>query len=315
MKRAITDDLQAWLGKLAGETSEAAAKGDMGRVFAIAKKLKSGHDRPHRVIRDEDGVLLVDEEQVTAKWRRHWVELLHGPETKWSELEPMWPANTPNNTQGGNGSICSRCTMSSLLWRGGILAKRQAPAAFPFQCGKGGESSARILMALLNTTRVLGRSAIGMRGGRVQELYKNKGDRNETKSHRGILIQDLPGAMHASFLKSDSDEHHMKFIHEAQCGSAKGRGTCMAGQIVELAANFSKGRGKCWGRLYLDLSAAFDSILTRHSHNGTCLLEQKHVSKSTPSMTLETGSPTSWPMSRLWMTRLFRLKPTTQCLL
>ena len=86
MKRAITDDLQGWLGKLAGEANEAAAKGDMGRVFAIAKKLESGHDRPHRVIRDEDGVLLVDEEQVTARWRRHWAELLHGQETKWSEL-------------------------------------------------------------------------------------------------------------------------------------------------------------------------------------------------------------------------------------
>ena len=34
----------------------------------------------------------------------------------------------------------------------------------------------------------------------------------------------------------------------------------MAGQIFELAANFSKERGKCWGRLYLDLSAAVDSI-------------------------------------------------------
>ena len=33
----------------------------------------------------------------------------------------------------------------------------------------------------------------------------------------------------------------------------------MAGQTVELAANFSKGRGRCWGRLYFDLSAAFDS--------------------------------------------------------
>ena len=42
MKRAITDDLQACLGKLAGEANEAAAKGDMGRVFAIAKKLKLG---------------------------------------------------------------------------------------------------------------------------------------------------------------------------------------------------------------------------------------------------------------------------------
>ena len=93
------------------------------------------------------------------------------------------------------------------------------------------------------------------------ELYKNKGDRNETKSHRGILVQDLPGAMHASFLKRDIHEHYMKFIHETQCGCAKGRGTCMAGQIVELAANFSKGRGMCWGRLYLDRSAAFDSIL------------------------------------------------------
>ena len=38
MKRAIPDDLQAWLEKLAGEANEAAAKGDMG----IVKKLKSG---------------------------------------------------------------------------------------------------------------------------------------------------------------------------------------------------------------------------------------------------------------------------------
>ena len=38
IKRAITEDLQAWPGKLASEANEAAAKGDMSRVFAIAKK-------------------------------------------------------------------------------------------------------------------------------------------------------------------------------------------------------------------------------------------------------------------------------------
>ena len=38
----------------------------MGRVFGVTKKLKSGHDRPHKVIRDENGVLLVDEEQVAT---------------------------------------------------------------------------------------------------------------------------------------------------------------------------------------------------------------------------------------------------------
>ena len=121
---------------------------------------------------------------------------------------PKWPANTPYNTQGGNEWTCSRCMMSRPLWRGGIPTKRQAPAAFPFSVWQaGGESSARILLTLLNTTRVMGRSAVAMRGGRVQELYKNKGDRNETESHRGILVQDLPGAMHASFLKRDIDEH------------------------------------------------------------------------------------------------------------
>ena len=93
--------------------------------------------------------------------------------------------------------------------------KATGPSGIPISVWQaGGESSALILMALFNTTRVLGRSAVGMRGGRVQALYRNKGDRNETNSHRGILVQDLPGAMHASFLKRDIDEHYMKFIHE-----------------------------------------------------------------------------------------------------
>ena len=41
----------------------------------------------------------------------------------------------------------------------------------------------------------------------------------------------------------------------------EGQRHVLAGQIAELAANFSKGLGRCWGRLYLDLNAAFDSIL------------------------------------------------------
>ena len=88
------------------------------------------------------------------------------------------------------------------------LRKATGPSGIPISVWQaGGESSARILLTLLNTTRVMGRSAVAMRGGRMQELYKNKGDRNETESHRGILVQDLSGAMHASFLKRDIDEY------------------------------------------------------------------------------------------------------------
>ena len=73
MKRAITRDLTACL---VSEANDAGAKGDVSRVFAITKKLKSGHDNPHKVIRDESGVLLVEDEMVAARWRRHWAELL-----------------------------------------------------------------------------------------------------------------------------------------------------------------------------------------------------------------------------------------------
>ena len=65
----------------------------------------------------------------------------------------------------------------------------------------------------------------------MQELYTHRGDRNDTRSHKCILVQDLLGARNASFLKCDIEENHMKFIHEAQCGCAKGRGTCMAGRL------------------------------------------------------------------------------------
>ena len=159
MKRAITDDLQAWLGKLAGEANEGAAKGDMGRVFAIAKN--SGHDIPHRVIRDEDGVLLVDEEQVTARWRRHWAELLHGQETRWSELVNVASEYAIQHTGRKRMDLFTLHDVQSALERRNPH-KATGPSGIPISVWQaGGENRARILMALLNTTRVLGRSAVG----------------------------------------------------------------------------------------------------------------------------------------------------------
>ena len=260
-------------------------------AFSLSRKKlkKSGHGRPHRVIRDEDGVLLVDEDQVTARWNRHWAELLHGRETRWSELAKVASEYATQHTGRKRMDLLTLHDVQAALERRN-LRKANGLSGIPISVWQaGGGNSARILLALLNTTRVMGRSAVAMRGGRVQELYKNKGDRNETKSHRCILVQDPPGAMHASFLKRDIDEHYMKFIHETQCGCAKGRGTCMAGQIVELASNFSKGRGNCWGRLYLDLSAAFDSILREFLiADSTCDVQQLQSSLGALNISDET---------------------------
>ena len=40
----------------------------------------------------------MDEEQVAARWRRHWAELLHGQETMWSELAKVASEHAKQHT-------------------------------------------------------------------------------------------------------------------------------------------------------------------------------------------------------------------------
>ena len=54
MKRAITDDFQAWLGKLAGEANEVAAKGDMGRSFRPASLFSHESFKATKVVASTD---------------------------------------------------------------------------------------------------------------------------------------------------------------------------------------------------------------------------------------------------------------------
>ena len=186
-------------------------------------------------------MLLVEEEMVAARWRRHRAELLEGHEIKWSELATIARAHEKQDAGRGRMNLVTLHDVATALGKR-TPRKATGPSGISISVWQaGGESSVRILAALLDISRALGRSAVGRRGGRVQELYKNNGDRNETKSHRGILVQDLLGTIQASFLKKEIEEHNMKFIPDTQCGCARGKGTCLAGQIVELAADSSKG--------------------------------------------------------------------------
>ena len=93
---------------LVSEANDAAAKGDMGCAFAITKKLKSGHDKTHKVIKDESRVLLVEEEIVAARWRRHRAELMQGQAGN--------DCQKKNSTLEGNERTWSLCRMWLPRW-------------------------------------------------------------------------------------------------------------------------------------------------------------------------------------------------------
>ena len=151
-KRAIARDLTAWLENLVSEASDAAARGDMGRVFAVTKKLKSGHDKPHKVIKDESGVLLVEEEMVAGRWRRHWVELLQGQENKWSDLARIARAHEKQHARRGRMNLVTLHDVATALGKR-TSRKATGPSGISINVWQaGGESSVRILAALLDTT-------------------------------------------------------------------------------------------------------------------------------------------------------------------
>ena len=98
---------------------------------------------------------------------------------------PKWPANTPYNTQGRNEWTCSRCMMSRPLWRGGIPAKRQAPAPFPFQ--RVAKAVHEFLLTLLNTTRRWPRVVVACKSSTKTKVTAMKQHHTGASGYRNYL--------------------------------------------------------------------------------------------------------------------------------
>ena len=176
MKRAITRDLQAWLEKLVSDANDAAAKRRHEPSVCRHEETEVGTRQTAQSHQRREWSLAGG-----RKWRRHWAELLHGQETKWSELGNVASAHAKQHTGSRRMNLITLHDVTSALAKRNPR-KATGPSGIPISVWQaGGESSARILLALLNTTRVPGRSAVGMRGGRAQELYKNRGESKRDK--------------------------------------------------------------------------------------------------------------------------------------
>ena len=154
-------------------------------------------------------MLLVEEELVAAKWRR---QLLHGQEIKWSELASIASAHEKQHAGRGRMNLVTLHDLAT------ALEKRKTMAAHPDGAPEhlAGQQSARACKSFTRT--------------KVIEMKQSLTG--------AFWVQDLPGAVHASFLKNEIEEHYTKFIPDTQCECARGRGTCLAAQTLEPAPHF-----------------------------------------------------------------------------
>jgi hypothetical protein len=125
----------------------------------------------------------------------------------------------------------------------------------------GGEAAAVLATDVLNSSRMQCKAPVKIKGGRIQDVYKGKGDKKVTANSRGLLIQPYLGKLHGGLLKNLAEPTYRNAIPDTQCGATGGKNAGMASLTTELHADLARSRKLSSGRLFVDLQAAFDSIV------------------------------------------------------
>ncbi|KPJ16147.1 Adrenodoxin-like protein, mitochondrial [Papilio machaon] len=95
---------------------------------------------------------------------------------------------------------------------------------------------------------------------RIRSLYKNKGDRSDCNSYRGISLLSVPGKVFARVLLNRLMTLSEKLLPETQFGFRPERGTCEAIFSVRQLQEKSREQGRPLYLCFVDLEKAFDSV-------------------------------------------------------
>jgi hypothetical protein len=95
---------------------------------------------------------------------------------------------------------------------------------------------------------------------RISALYKNKGDRSDCNSNRGISLLSAPGKVFARVLLNRLKNLSERILPETQFGFRPDRGTCEAIFSVRQLQEKSREQGRQLYLCFVDLEKAFDSV-------------------------------------------------------
>ncbi|CAK0877917.1 unnamed protein product, partial [Prorocentrum cordatum] len=208
---------------------------------------------------DASGNLLTGDLGIDQRWTEHWCQHLAGSTLPFSELLVADSAESvaPDVPRAPPLSL----DYVEPLLRVSKGRKATGPdGVCPAVWKAGGEPAALLMQAVLNSTRAHCKAPALMKGGRMQDLWKRKGERTDTANCRGLLIQTHAGKVHGATLKDAIKPHYPRAVADTQRGAIAGRGAAAAGLTAELHADMCRSRRQCFVRLFVDLTAAFDTI-------------------------------------------------------
>ena len=254
-RRSVRRDKRKYTENLAEEAEEAAQKNNMKDLYSITKKLSGNKScNPAAHVKSKDGKLLVEENEVEARWVEHFSSVLNQP-------PPQQVANIPP----AEHQLNINCDPPSRLEvMNAIKALKNNKAAGPDNI------VGDILKADLDTSTDLLQPFISKvwETEEYPQDWKNsfisvlpkKGDLTDCNNHRGISLLSAPGKVQNKIILTRIRDAVDNKLRNNQAGFRRGR-SC-TDQIATMRIILEQCR-EFNSSLYvnfIDYTKAFDSI-------------------------------------------------------
>ncbi|XP_048485578.1 uncharacterized protein LOC105392632 [Plutella xylostella] len=230
----------------------------LGEFYCEVRKLIGTSCRAKVPLRSLDGAhLLTGKEDVLKRWAEHFDTLLNvdrSADIRNIGLLPQLPLATELDEPLSRDEIVTairqqqnkRAVGSDLI--PGELLKY------------GGEELHDLISELFVRMWEEERVPDDFKVSRIIALYKNKGDRSDCNSYRGISLLSAPGKAFARVLLNRLKQLSEKILPETQFGFRPDRGTCEAMFSVRQLQEKSREQGRQLYLCFVDLEKAFDSV-------------------------------------------------------
>jgi hypothetical protein len=253
----IDYDRQLFLESRAQDAQRAASQKDWRGLYGIVRSLGGlgSSSAPHPV-RRVDGTLTTSEQERQERWQEHFHNVFNGNIVTMDQLRalphaaplpPSWKMHVEDTKDAWRH-----------LGRNKGVGKDGLPAEFLQATA---EVTAPIVTDIYNEVIVHERWPVRWTGGRLQDIFKNKGHRDQCDDSRGIILEDHMAKGIKQHLSYDVAPCYQLHMPDSQHGAVCGRSTDFATHLVREALAYATIAKLSIFILFIDLVKAFDRII------------------------------------------------------
>ena len=242
---------------LCSSIQSASDRGDSGTMHSLMKVALGPRVSKTAPLKSKEGEVITDRSKQLERWVEHYSELYSNEIPEKPGLDEALP-DFPELTE-----LDGMPEESELLEALSALPSGKAPGqdGIPAEVLK--ENKEVVLPHLYDLLRQCWEKGMiphEMRNAKIVTLYKNKGDRGDCNSFRGISLLSITGKAIARIVRKRLQTLAERVLPESQCGFRAGRST--TDMIFTLRQLQEKCREQCMPLYiaFVDLTKAFDTV-------------------------------------------------------